>query len=169
MKTSAAGRKFIEHWEGLYLHAYDDGGGVWTIGYGHTTAAGAPSVRPGMTCTTEEADKWLSADLARVEANVNRLVKVPLSQGQFDVLVSFDFNTGGLSRSTLLRKLNEHNYAGVADELPRWNRDNHHVVDGLVNRRAAEAKCWNAAPPALVPTVPWWDPLLKVLRGWFRS
>src|SRR5271157_3947497 len=106
MKTSANGRKLIELYEGLYLHTYNDGVGVPTIGYGHTTAAGPPHVYYGMTITKDQADAFLAADLASVEAAVNHHVAVPINQNQFDALVSFDFNTGALARSNVLRALN---------------------------------------------------------------
>ena len=163
MRTSVAGRKFIERWEGLYLHAYDDRTerivpadgvcvGVLTIGYGHTTAAGSPAVCAGMTCTETQADEWLSADLGRVERQVSTLVKVPLTQVQFDVLVSFEFNTGGLANSTLLRKLNAGDYGAVPIELLRWVHDGGEVVAGLVNRRKAEAALWKGSAAGAIVT-----------------
>src|SRR5690606_10106222 len=108
MKTSSAGVAFIRRHEGAVLSAYRDPAGVLTIGVGHTSAAGPPVVKPGMKITLEEADAILKRDLARFEESVSRLVKVPLSQPQFDALVSFTFNLGegNLSRSTLLKKLN---------------------------------------------------------------
>lgn len=138
MKTSSYGRKFIEQWEGLFLHTYDDGTGTLTIGYGHTSAAGPPSVHHGMHITQEEADSILAADLASVEANVNRLVKVPLTQNQFDALVSFDFNTGGLGRSGVLRAVNGKQFGAVPADLLRWVKGGGHVMLGLVRRRKAE-------------------------------
>lgn len=140
MRTSEHGRKFIEQWEGLFLHTYDDGTGVLTIGYGHTDAAGPPHVYQGQVITREEADAILAADLGKVEANVNRLVKVPLNQNQFDALVSFDFNTGGLHRSSLLRDINNGHLGHVVDDFNMWNRGGGHVMKGLVRRRAAEGK-----------------------------
>lgn len=154
MKTSAAGRAFIEKWEEggvAKLHPYDDGVGVLTIGFGHTSAAGPPPVVPGMTITAAQADAILSSDLGKVEADVNRLVTVPLSQLQFNVLVSWHFNCGGLGRSTLLRKLNAGDYAAVPDELAKWVMGGGRVLLGLQRRRAAEAKLWSwedvPAPP----------------------
>lgn len=177
MKTSNWGRKFIERFEGLYLHTYDDGTGVLTIGYGHTTAAGPPSVRKGQTITPEDADKILSSDLARVESDVNRLVKVPLTQNQFDALVSFHFNTGGLGRSTLLQKLNAGDYASVPTELSKWNRGGGRVMAGLVTRRTEEGKLFNkkstptTIPPVVVqkptpdaPKTSWFEFILNILK-----
>lgn len=138
MKISPNGRKFIETWEGLSLKAYDDGTGVLTIGYGHTTAAGLPRVYPGMTITQDQADAILAADLASVELDVNHHVSVPLNQNQFDALVSFDFNTGGLDRSSVLRDINSGHFSRVQHDLSLWCMGGGHVMQGLVKRRHAE-------------------------------
>lgn len=150
MKTSDVGRKLIEDFEGLFLQAYDDATekvvpagskarGVITIGYGHTTAAGPPRVYPGMTITKDQADQILAADLASVEIEVDHLVKVPLTQNQFDALVSFHFNTGALGRSTVLKDVNAKNFAAVPRDLGMWVRAGGKVLQGLVRRRKAEA------------------------------
>lgn len=149
MKTSANGRKFIEQFEGLILQAYDDandhivpaGGssqGVITIGYGHTSAAGAPKVYPGQVITRQQADDILASDLSKVEANINRIVKVPLTQNQFDALVSFDFNTGALGRSSILTSLNKGNYEDAANRILLYNKAGGKVLKGLVRRREGE-------------------------------
>lgn len=88
-----------------------------TIGYGHTSAAGAPTVTPTMVITEAKAEEILLSDLAMFEERVSRLAKVPLTDNQFAVLVSFDFNTGGLGKSTLLKKLNKGDYDAVPAEL----------------------------------------------------
>jgi lysozyme len=137
--TSDAGRKFIEGWEGLYLHTYDDGTGVLTIGYGHTSAAGPPHVYHGMTITAAQADQILASDLAAVELDVNHFVKVPINQNQYDALVSFDFNTGALGRSNVLRSVNSNRFTEVPADLMMWVRGGGRVMQGLVNRRRAES------------------------------
>lgn len=155
MKTSANGRKLIEDFEGLILGAYDDANdrivkpgqrvrGTLTIGVGHTSAAGPPKVYVGMKITKVQADSILAADLASVEIEVGHLVKVPITQGQFDALVSFHFNTGGLGRSSTLRLLNQKKYQAAADALLAWNRAGGRVLQGLVRRRAAERKLFLA-------------------------
>lgn len=152
MKTSSTGRKLIESFEGLILHTYDDANdhvvhpgdkvkGILTIGYGHTTSAGYPPVEAGQTITQEEADKILASDLIRVEQQVSNLVKVPLNQNQFDALVSFQFNTGALGRSSLLKNLNAKDYKGAAEGLLAWNKASQigpGPIPGLVRRRQAE-------------------------------
>jgi lysozyme len=151
MQTSPAGRKFIEGFEGLILHAYRDSGGVWTIGYGHTSAAGPPYVHQGMVIDAATADQILSADLHSVEIDVNRLVKRPINQNQFDALVSFHFNTGELQRSSVLRAVNYGDFAAVPGDLMLWDHVRIHgtlvVVEGLRRRRAAEGKLFMTPEP----------------------
>jgi lysozyme len=140
MRTSPAGRAFIGRHEGLRLSAYRDAAGIWTIGYGHTAAAGPPVPVAGLTITAAEADAILGRDLARFEAAVARLVTAALSQDEFDALVSFAFNVGegALGRSTLLKKLNAGDRAGAAVEFGRWNKAGGRVLAGLTRRRAEE-------------------------------
>lgn len=144
MKTSAAGRAAISAREGVKLTAYRDSAGVLTIGVGHTSAAGAPTVTAGMRITAAEADKVLSRDLAAVEAAVNRMVTVPLNQNEFDALVSLVFNIGATAfrKSTLLRMLNAGDRKGAADQFLAWNKitRNGRKVElrGLTTRRQAE-------------------------------
>lgn len=151
MKTSADGRAFIEAFEGLFLQAYDDATdrvvapgepvrGTLTIGYGHTSAAGAPKVYVGMTITQAQADSILASDLGSVEAQVARLVKVPLNQNQSDSLVSFQYNTGWLGhpQCSLLKALNAGNYALAENDFALYDEASGHVLAGLQRRRQAE-------------------------------
>ncbi|MBH0545334.1 lysozyme [Salmonella enterica] len=135
MKASDNGRAFIRAREGVKLAAYQDGGGVWTIGYGHTRG-----VKQGQVINHEQADEFLDNDLRQVESCISERVTVPLNQNQFDALVSFVFNVGrqAFSDSTLLKKLNEGNYRAAADQFTRWVYDNDKFVQGLYNRRVAE-------------------------------
>jgi lysozyme len=135
MRISDKGLNLIKQFEGLYLTAYKCPAGVWTIGWGCTKG-----VRPGQQITREQAEAMLRAELAEFEAGVNRLVNVPLTQSQFDALVSFAYNVGlgALSKSTLLSKLNKGDYEGAAAEFPRWNKGGGKVLAGLIRRRAAE-------------------------------
>lgn len=144
MRTSEKGREFIKGFESLALEAYRDGGGVWTIGWGHT----GPEVREGLVWTLEQAEHMFEVDLAYFEGGVSMLVKVPLQQYEFDALVSFAYNVGldidqdtkaeGLGDSTLLRKLNAGDRAGAAAEFPKWRFDNGKEVRGLLRRRMSE-------------------------------
>lgn len=129
--------QLVTNFEGLRLKAYQDSVGVWTIGYGHTGG----DVSPGMTITEDEADALLMDDVERFEDFVNRLVNVPVTQWQFDALVSFCFNLGqgNLSSSTLLKKLNAKDYEGAAQEFNEWVYAGGEKLRGLVRRRKAES------------------------------
>jgi len=137
MKISDKGLEIVKKSEGLRLKAYLDTktGRVWTIGYGHTRG-----VKQGMTCTVEQAERWLKEDIVVAEKIVHTRVKVPLAQGAFDALVSFAFNVGDpqFSTSTLLRLLNEGDYIGASGQFERWIYDNGKKYDGLVTRREEE-------------------------------
>lgn len=135
MRTSQRGLSLIKSFEGLRLLAYRDAVGVWTIGYGATRG-----VKPGMSVTKEQAERMLINDVQRFEPEVERLVRVPLTGNQWDALVSFTYNLGAanLESSTLLRKLNGGDYAGAAEQFPRWNKAGGKVLSGLVRRREAE-------------------------------
>lgn len=141
MKTASSGLTLIKNFEGLRLTAYLCPAQVWTIGFGSTGA----HVKPGMTITKEQAEDLLLKDLVRFENAVHRLVKVPLTQNQFDALVSFTFNVGigSLQKSTLLRLLNEGKYDQVGPQLMRWNKAGGKELPGLTRRRRAEADLFN--------------------------
>lgn len=149
-KVNAATLAEIKRSEGLRLQAYPDpgssNGDPWTIGYGSTKG-----VKRGMVITQAEADARLVADLTHAENTVERLVKVPLNDNQFGALVSFVFNvgSGAFEKSTLLRLLNEGQYAAVPAQLARWNKNDEKVMDGLSKRRAREAALWNT--PTITP------------------
>ena len=136
MKYSQSGIHLTEQFEGCRLTAYADQGGVLTIGYGHTGA-----ILRGQTCTQEQAEEWLHQDIVFAETEVNRLVKVPLTQPEFDALVDFTFNcgVGNFLHSTLLTLLNKGDYANAALEFEKWDKCAGQVVAGLLRRRLAEA------------------------------
>ncbi|MCU4336083.1 lysozyme [Acinetobacter dispersus] len=140
MTTSRVGINLITSFEDLVLTAYDDGVGVWTIGFGTTVYPNGVKVKKGDVCTLEQAKAFFTYDLKRFEGAVNSAVKVPLSQNQFDALVSLTYNIGegAFKGSTLLKKLNAKDYTGAADQFPQWNRGGGKVMKGLVRRRAAE-------------------------------
>lgn len=135
-KISERGLAIIKEHEGLRLKAYlPTKNDVWTIGWGHTHTA-----RKGMTITEKQAQELLESDVRWVEEALRKHVKAPLNQNQFDALGSFVFNVGqtNFSGSTLLRKLNQANYLGAADEFPKWKYQKGVVLQGLVKRRAQE-------------------------------
>jgi lysozyme len=136
MTTSPNGRKLIESFEGLRTSAYlPTPHDVPTIGYGHTDG-----VKMGDTCTQEQADAFLEEDLRAAELAIECMVAVPLNQNQFDALVSFVFNVGAhaFETSTLLRLLNEGDYAGAANQFLVWRKQNGVTLPGLVARRTKE-------------------------------
>jgi lysozyme len=136
MRTGRNGVELIRHFEGCRFDAYLCPAGVWTIGYGHTAG-----VKEGDSIDQEAAEAFLIEDLETFEQAVTRLVEVPLTQQQFDALVSWTFNlgAGNLAESTLLKKLNNYQYAEVPEQMMRWVRAGGQVLEGLVRRRAAEA------------------------------
>ena len=136
MRTGDEGIALIRHFEGCRLDAYLCPAGVWTIGYGHTKG-----VKEGETIDQEAAEAFLIEDLEEFEGYVTEMVEVPLSQSQFDALVSWTFNLGpgNLERSTLLAKLNQREYTDVPFEIKRWTRAGGVILPGLVKRRDAEA------------------------------
>jgi lysozyme len=151
-KTCQAGIDIIKQWEGCFLTAYHgaaDRPGLLTIGYGHTEAAGPPKVYAGQKITPREAENILKSDLSKVEEAVERLVKVELNDNQFATLVSFVFNVGegNFRKSTLLKKLNAKDYDAIPSELMKWTMANGKRVQGLANRRAAEAGLWVKGAP----------------------
>ena len=148
MRTNAAGLSLIRQAEGLRLRAYLCPAGVWTIGRGTTVYPDGRKVRPGDKCTPEQADEYKAHDVARFERAVESIVRVPLTGNQFSALVSFAYNCKGWEGSTLIRMLNAGDYAGAANQFPRWNRGGGRVLPGLVKRRAAERDLFLSADSA---------------------
>ncbi|MFS7161138.1 lysozyme [Serratia proteamaculans] len=142
MNISKNGIELIKRFEGLRLKAYQDSVGVWTIGYGWTQPVDGRKVGPGMMIDQAAADRLLKCGVVQYEQGVNQLVKVKITQGQFDALVSFAYNLGlrSLSTSTLLRKLNAGDKQGAANEFSKWVNAGGVKLKGLVTRRAAECE-----------------------------
>lgn len=136
MITSDAGLYLITDFEKLRLTAYLDAVGVWTIGFGHTRSAVA-----GMQISEARAYELLAQDVKNAEEAVSRFVRAPLTQYQFDALVSFVFNIGGgaFKSSTILRLLNERaDPMRIGAEFMRWVYAKGKKLSGLERRRAAE-------------------------------
>ena len=133
---SAEGMALIKKFEGCKLKAYLDAVNVPTIAYGRTK-----KVKMGDTCTQEQAEAWIEEEMQEYEGYINDMVKVELSQFQFDALVAWVYNLGptNLKNSTLLKVLNEGDYNGVPAQIKRWNKAGGSVLDGLTRRREAEA------------------------------
>lgn len=127
MQTSPRGLLALVRHEGIVPAPYLDSARVWTFGIGHTAAAGAPdpaTMPRGMPADLDaairEAFRVFQSDLARYEDDVLRAVKVPLERHEFDALVSFHYNTGGIARAALTRALNAGNRTAVADGFMGW-------------------------------------------------
>ena len=144
MRMSADGLALVKEFEGLRLKAYKCPAAVWTIGYGHTSAAGAPLVSADMVISKENAEEILKRDMVQYEDGVRGLVKVGLTQGQFDALVDFAYNAGfgALAKSTLLKKVNAEKFDEVPAEFMKWTKGGGKELPGLVRRRRAEVKLW---------------------------
>jgi lysozyme len=137
-QINGEGFQLLTTFEGCELTAYDDGGGVWTIGYGHT----GDDVYPGLTISQTQAEELLREDLEKFESYVEDAIEVEIDDNQFSALVCFCFNVGpgteGFGGSTLLKLLNDGDYQGAADQFPVWNKVNGEPWPGLTRRRLAE-------------------------------
>ena len=134
---------FIKKAEGgLYLKAYQDSGGVWTIGYGSTYDFDKQrKVQQGDIITEAQAQRWLEMETSQNAKDIKSLVKVPLNNNQLNALISFVYNVGinGFKKSTMLKLLNSGaDKNTVANQFDKWVFDNGVIVKGLINRRKAE-------------------------------
>lgn len=150
-RINQEGLKLLTTFEGYKLAAYDDGGGVWTIGYGHIKG-----VHKGMTITQAQAEQLLQEDLEKYESFVEDAVKVSINDNQFSGLVCFCFNVGpgkdGFGGSTLLKLLNQGDFQGCANQFQNWNKVNRAPWLGLTRRRLAERALFLGQP---------WEPFLN--------
>ena len=140
MLLSNLGIDLICDFEGKRLVAYDDGVGIWTIGFGTTVYPNGIRVKKGDTCTEAQAKAYMQNDLKKFEYAVNDAVNIPLNQNQYDALVSLTYNIGAaaFSKSTLVKKLNAGDIRGAADQFDVWINAGGKRMQGLVNRRAKE-------------------------------
>lgn len=156
-RVNEEGLALLKQWEALVLYAYDDKDrsnpkkfiepgmpvqGTLTIGWGHTRR-----VVPGMRITREEADELFRQDIAPCERAVSEIIDVPLTDNQFAVLVSFAFNLGhattrGSPLWNIAQTLNTGDYDGAIKRMGLYVNSGGQRMQGLVNRRAAEAGLW---------------------------
>jgi len=148
----------IKQDEGVKNKPYQCPALLWTVGVGHVIDPNHAKVKLAdrkqlpipagwnRVLSGEEIDDILRNDLNRFESGVLRLVKVPLTQGQFDALVSFSFNVGlgNLQNSTLRMKLNRGDYAGAAEQFLVWTKAGGKVLKGLVVRRTHEKEMFES-------------------------
>lgn len=160
LRTSDAGLQLIEDFEGYRADWYADPVGVRTIGIGWTRA-----LPDGFRAPLSKAEAWrlLRQTVVEYEAAVRRYVDVPLSQPQFDALVSFTYNLGAsrLKESTLRKRLNAGDAWGAAEEFDRWVYAGTQVLPGLVRRRAAERALFESGISGTRP-----GGALRSLRDW---
>jgi lysozyme len=141
MKFSATGMYLLKLSEGFRSRIYRDANGLSTIGYGHRLL---PTETFPNGIDEPHAAALLALDVCASEEAVERLVKVPLTQGQFDALVDFCFNLGRgrLTASSLLADLNAGKYDEAARQLLLWDHADGHEIAALKARREAEAVLW---------------------------
>lgn len=141
MKVSKNGIQLIKQFEGVELKAYRDAVGVWTIGYGHTSAAGGLQVKAGLTITQRQADEMLANDLGQYERGVMDAIapRMP-NQNQFDAMVSLAYNigVGAFKKSSVARHFKAGSIKSAAASFLLWNKAKGRVLKGLTNRRQKE-------------------------------
>lgn len=147
-KLSKHGAEFIAEFEGFSAIPYNDPAGHATIGFGHLIHLGPVTAADNAQWKGFDRARGLillRKDAERFEQAILDLVDVPLSQNQFDALVSFAYNlgAGALAESTLLKKLNHGNYKAVASQMKRWDKAGGVTLPGLARRRAAEGRLFN--------------------------
>ena len=114
--------EIIQH-EAIVQTRYKDSAGVWTIGVGHTKSAGAPDPKTfTATMAVKDVLALFKHDLRRYEKDVNDAVTVALEQHEFDALVSFHFNTGGIKKASLTDSINAGDKAKAAEQFLNWSK-----------------------------------------------
>lgn len=155
LRTSELGLTLIKAFEGCRLKPYLCPAGKWTIGYGHTSAAGGMKVTAATPPLANEqaAYELLMEDIDRFEDQIERLLARDVSVNEFDALVSLAFNIGipNFKASTLLKRVNDgSDDNAVAAQIERWNKitvkkngkPTKVISAGLSRRRRAEAALW---------------------------
>ena len=142
MKTGKKGIALIVQFEGIKLTPYVCPAGLWTVGIG-TLIGNGKTLPPewNRKFTLEECYALLNKELRSIERGISKYVTVPITQNQFDAIVSFVYNLGlgAFQRSTLRRKINRQDFVGAAKEFLRWNKANGKPLKGLTRRRLAES------------------------------
>jgi len=154
MEISSEGVAALMKREGRRLNAYQDERGIWTIGVGHTAAAGLPHPAAGMTIAADECAAIFKADLGPYGAAVSHAIRVPVSQPEFDAMVSICFNIGvnGFAGSSIVHRLNTGDVNGAADAFLMWESP-----PDLAGRRRGERAQFlsgGMSPRAAVPAPP---------------
>lgn len=152
-RLGQAGTALIQKWEGCHkmradgrFQAYPDPGSAdgrpWTIGWGST----GPDIAKGTIWTKAQCDARFARDMdGYVDAVVRAIGDAPTTAAQFDALVSFHYNTGAIFKASLVTLHRQGRFADAADEFGKWIYNDRKVMQGLVNRRADEAKLYRSA------------------------
>lgn len=147
MQLSPQGLDAIKFFEGLRLEAYKDSAGIPTIGYGTIRINGKP-VTMGMKITEAQAEQYLLEDVEKFVVAVNKAIKVPTTQSEFDALVieTYNIGIGAMQDSTFMKRHNAGNKVGCAEAMQWWNKvtvNGQKVTSkGLTNRRRMEAQIY---------------------------
>lgn len=136
------GEMLIKSFETLALTAYQDPGGVWTIGWGHTPAD------EGWQCTDAQAEDWFQSDVQRTIAGIEATLTTGLAQYQADALISFTYNVGvgNEQHSTMLKLINQRRFLEASCEFTKWDLVAGVPSKGLMRRRMAEQALFTNQP-----------------------
>jgi len=140
MQLSSQGLTFVASKEAIYLYGYKDAVGIWTVGAGHTAAAGGLKPGLGTIVTLEGACALFAADMAKYGATVERILRGPLKQFEFDGMASFHFNTGAIGSGSVDDRWNRGDKAGALVVLNQYTKAGGKRLNGLVTRRAEETR-----------------------------
>ena len=145
MKLDQNGNNLIKGFEGLKLSAYKDSAGIPTIGYGNITYIDGSKVKMGDKITQENADKLFKFYADKFSTKVDDILTSQVNQNQFNALVSLAYNIGigSFSKSTILKKVNKNpKDITIKDEFMKWVNSGGRKIQGLINRRTAEASLY---------------------------
>jgi lysozyme len=136
-----AGIDLIKQWEGCKLKAYKDVAGIWTVGYGLTSRAGFIEVGPDTVLTQAEADYYLEKVVDDFASKIKPMITAPINENEFAAFVSLAYNigVGAFKRSSALKRFNAGEKDRVTEAIRMWKKAGGKTVQGLVNRREAEA------------------------------
>jgi lysozyme len=165
MDVNELGLALIQKFEGFRARAYRDAVGVWTIGFGHTSMAGAPQVKEGLVVDRNRAAVILAKDVAMFAEGVASAITTELNDNQFSALVSFAYNVGlgNFKKSSVRTAVNANDFAAVPRRLALWTKAGGRVLPGLVKRRAAEAELFATPMEGSITDV--LKPVVEALPG----
>ncbi len=165
MNVTNKGLALIKEFEGFRAQAYCDAVGIMTIGYGHTSMAGAPRVEAKMKISKTDAEAILRRDVEMFAEGVRKCLTRSVNDDQFSAIVSFAFNVGlaNFSKSSVLRAINRGEFDDVPNRLNLWVKAGGRTLAGLIRRRQAEGRLFAEASTAYVPRQP--DPPKSIAQS----